>query len=305
MSQSPEPLPEGLNDPPPAVEAPPVPADPVAVSPAPAIAAAKTARRAAFQPALPEDNSTQQDEWLLSYSDMATLLLTMFVSLLLTANFEKPGPGGQSSGGVEGEGVRRFMENFLQVQVVSPYEGGEVYTITSSTDAAPVLAPDQGAAIAVVKDEDLERIRRREETLTAIRYRLKEARLEAFIGASIEGDGIRLNIPNSILFATGEAELGERGPTVLRALAPILAAGRFTVSVEGHTDNVPIKTERFPSNWELSAQRAATVVRVLAESGVIPTRLEAVGYGESRPLATNETEDGRRENRRVTLLLRL
>lgn len=273
--------------------------------------------RKAYAPELPQDNSMQQDEWLLSYADMATLLLTMFVALLLNANFDKTGngPGGGSGtaqsaapGPAAGaaEAAQRFIENLFQIQVVSPYEGGEVYTITSSKDAAPVMAPDQGAALAVVKDEDLERIRLREETLASIRYRLKEAKLDPFIGASIEGDGIRLNIPNSILFATGEAELQGQGLSVLEALAPILTAGRFIVSVEGHTDNVPIKTERFPSNWELSAQRAATVVRVLAEvGGVIPTRLEAVGYGESRPLATNQTESGRQENRRVTLMLRL
>jgi chemotaxis protein MotB len=75
--------------------------------------------------------------------------------------------------------------------------------------------------------------------------------------------------------------------------------------VEGHTDDIPISTEKFPSNWELSAQRAATVVRALADAGIAAQRLEAVGYADTRPLAANTSEDGRKENRRVSLFLRM
>lgn len=255
-------------------------------------------RHSPFVPLPPRDNSATLDEWLLSYSDMVTLLLTMFVALLLNAHFGKGGPGGGSP--------RQIIEQLFQLHIASPYnddQGG--YTFTSAEGTTPLVAPEQGAALAVVKDEDFARIRQREEALARIRYRLQAAHLDAFIGAAIEGDGIRLNIPNSILFDTGAADLQGRGPEVLRALGPILAADRFIVSVEGHTDTAPIKTERFPSNWELSAQRAATVVRTLADSGLDPRRLQAVGYGESRPLADNTTEDGRRENRRVALFLRI
>lgn len=255
-------------------------------------------RHAPFVPLTPQDNSATTDEWLLSYSDMVTLLLTMFVALLLNAHFDKPKPG------AEGGGPRQMIEQLFQLHVASPYTDEQGYTITSARGTTPVVAPNQGAALAVVKDEDLERIRQREEALARIQYRLRAANLDAFINAAVEGDGIRLNIPNSILFNTGDANLQGRGPDVLRALAPILVADRFIVSVEGHTDNAPIKTEKFPSNWELSAQRAATVVRVLAEAGVDARRLQAVGYGDSRPLADNAAEDGRRENRRVALFLR-
>jgi len=257
-----------------------------------------SSRRNAFVPQLPQDNGAALDEWLLSYADMVTLLLTMFVALLLNAHFDEAKPGGQ------GAGPRQMIEQLFQLHVASPYNDEQGYTITTTRGTTPELAPDQGAAIAVVKDEDLERIRRREEAVARVRYRLKATNLETFISASAEGDGIRLNIPNSILFISGAADLQGRGPDVLRALGPILNAERFIVSVEGHTDNAPIKTDRFPSNWELSAQRAATVVRALEDAGIEARRLQAVGYGDSRPLADNGTEDGRRENRRVTLFLR-
>ena len=275
-----------------------VPTEPEATPDAPAV----SHRHPSFMHLPPQDNSATTDEWLLSYSDMVTLLLTMFVALLLNARFDgsKPDNGGDGAG----HGARQMIEQLFQLHVASPYNDEQGFTITSAQGTTPVATPDQGAAIAVVKDEDLERIRQREATLARVRYRLRAANLDSFIDASVEGDGIRLNIPNSILFNTGEANLQGRGPDVLRALAPILNADRFIVSVEGHTDNAPIKTERFPSNWELSAQRAATVVRALAEAGLDVHRLQAVGYGDSRPLTDNATEDGRRENRRVTLFLR-
>lgn len=259
---------------------------------------AKASRRKAFVPRAPGEVVPSMDEWLLSYSDMVTLLLTMFIALLLTANFDKTKPSAAS------EGPRHVIENLLQLRVASPYLDGQSFTITGSQDDMPTMPDNQGTALAVVKDADLERIRQREAALNILREQLKAAQLNTSISADVEGDGIRLNIPNSILFDTGAAELKGRGPAVIKILAPILAAGRYLVSVEGHTDTAPIKTDKFPSNWELSAQRAATVVRSLAEAGIDAHRLQAVGYGESRPLADNATEDGRRENRRVTLFLR-
>jgi len=255
--------------------------------------------RKTFVPTPPPDNAPSLDEWLLSYSDMVTLLLTMFVGLLLNAHFDKKVPGEESIG------PRRIIENLLQIRVISPYSEGDSFTITGPQEAVPAQTEGgQTGTLAVVKDEDLERIRQRETVLSTVHERLRQAQLDSFIGAAVEGDGIRLNIPNSILFNTGEAELQGRGPAVIKALAPILAAGGYVVSVEGHTDNVPIKTERFPSNWELSAQRAAAVVRALAEFGVEARRLQAVGYGDSRPLLDNDNEVNRRENRRVTVFLR-
>lgn len=255
--------------------------------------------RKVFVPAPPSDGAPSMEEWLLSYSDMVTLLLIMFVGLLLNAHFDKQEPGEESIG------PRRIIENLLQIRVFSPYAEGDSFTITGPQDAVPAKASDgQQGSLAVVKDEDLERIRRREAVLSTVRERLRQAQLDSFIDARMEGDGIRLNIPNSILFDTGAAELQGRGPAVLKSLAPILTAERYVVSVEGHTDNVPIRTERFPSNWELSAQRAATVVRSLADFGVDASRLQAVGFADSRPLVSNDTELNRRENRRVTVLLR-
>lgn len=115
--------------------------------------------------------------------------------------------------------------------------------------------------------------------------------------------GITVEINASLLFAPGEAVLGEAAVAALRAVAGVIAQASFPVTIEGHTDNIPISTFRFPSNWELSAVRASSVVRLFVESGVAPERLTAAGYADQRPVADNATEEGRSRNRRVAILI--
>lgn len=107
-----------------------------------------------------------------------------------------------------------------------------------------------------------------------------------------------------ILFASGSADLKPEGRAVLKKLAAqILKIPDQRVRVEGHTDNVPISTPRFPSNWELSASRAAQVVRAFEEAGLDSTRLEAIGFGPNRPIEDNATPEGRSRNRRIEIVL--
>jgi chemotaxis protein MotB len=89
----------------------------------------------------------------------------------------------------------------------------------------------------------------------------------------------------------------------MSAIAEVLAPTDFPITIEGHTDNVPINTPQFPSNWELSAVRATTVLRLFVESGVAPERLTAIGYADTRPVEPNVLADGRARNRRVTILI--
>jgi chemotaxis protein MotB len=86
-------------------------------------------------------------------------------------------------------------------------------------------------------------------------------------------------------------------------VAEVLAPTDFPITIEGHTDNVPINTPQFPSNWELSAVRATTVLRLFADSGVAAERLTAIGYADTRPVEPNVLADGRARNRRVTILI--
>ncbi len=114
---------------------------------------------------------------------------------------------------------------------------------------------------------------------------------------------LEVEINTDVLFASGSAELAEAVLPVMDEIGRILAGFENRVRVEGHTDDRPINTRVFPSNWELSAARAGTVVRRLRSQNINPERLSVVGYGEFRPLAVNDSVEGRRQNRRVTLIV--
>ena len=113
-----------------------------------------------------------------------------------------------------------------------------------------------------------------------------------------------VKMKDRILFASGSATIGREGRQALHAVADALrnVQGR-TIRVEGHTDNVPTAGGAFPTNWELSSARALAVVRYLQEAGLDPTRLAAAGYGEFQPVASNDTPEGRSQNRRIEIVL--
>ncbi|WP_110667920.1 OmpA/MotB family protein [Salinicola halophilus] len=115
--------------------------------------------------------------------------------------------------------------------------------------------------------------------------------------------GITLRIDDDLLFPSGQATLTAEGRDVIAGLAEDIQSFDGDMSVEGHTDSVPIATRRFPSNWDLSAARAIAVVRYLGAQGIDTSRLRAIGYGDTRPMADNATAAGRAANRRVDILL--
>jgi chemotaxis protein MotB len=114
---------------------------------------------------------------------------------------------------------------------------------------------------------------------------------------------LEVEINSDLLFASGSADLPESVLPIIDEVGRILLDFDNRIRVEGHTDNVPISTWVFPSNWELSAARAGTVVRRLGTRGIAPHRLSVVGYGEFRPLEDNDTVEARRRNRRVTVIV--
>jgi chemotaxis protein MotB len=115
---------------------------------------------------------------------------------------------------------------------------------------------------------------------------------------------LTVNMVEAVLFDSGSAVVKPEGLTVLQKVIDILkGVTDKTIRVEGHTDNVPIHTMQFPSNWELSAARAINVTRFLQEQGIDPLLLAAVAYGEYRPVADNDTRDGRARNRRIEIIL--
>ena len=116
--------------------------------------------------------------------------------------------------------------------------------------------------------------------------------------------GVLIQIREASLFASGTAKLPPTAISLLERISVVLVERQNQLEIEGHTDNLPIRSELFPSNWELSASRAGSVVRVLQEQGVAAARMTAVGKADTSPVADNDTAENRNLNRRVTILVK-
>ena len=139
-------------------------------------------------------------------------------------------------------------------------------------------------------------------------YRQLAVKMQRMIGAGEASISVRdgrmiLAMPNDVLFDSGRIEIKKKGQAVLEEMAGILKTVPRQFQVAGHTDNVPINTERFRSNWELSTGRAVEVIRFFIAQGVPPTALSGAGFGEYNPVAANDDENGRRRNRRIEIVL--
>lgn len=232
------------------------------------------------------------ERWLITYADLITLLMVFFVVMFAmsradTAKFSK---------------LSAALQQAFRVDVLR----GNNPTSLNGDDGATALSTVLQDAIAqqVWTTTDSKMISTLTELNEAMR-RLPEAQnSDRNVEVGAGRDGVVISMSGSALFDSGRADLKPDGVVLLDALAPRLRELPNEVRVEGHTDNVPISTPLYPSNWELSSARATTVARRLVEYGNVPAgRLIAAGYGDARPAATNDTRDGRARNRRVDIVL--
>ena len=154
--------------------------------------------------------------------------------------------------------------------------------------------------LSALEQEVRERNRIYEEVIGRFRSLIDAGQLSV----SISRGRLVINLPQDILFESGSATIGADGRRTLGEVARVLAdIPNRTFQVEGHTDNVPIATARFPSNWELAAARALSVVHLLQEQGVKPENISGAAYGEYQPVSGNEEPSGRRLNRRIEIVM--
>lgn len=236
-----------------------------------------------------QDDRDNHERWLVSYADFITLLFAFFVVMYAISSVN--------------EGKYRVLSSSLVTAFRSPE--------TSAGGAlAPVVQVPQISTIRpnlrVKPPAQVEREQRAEEMKSVARNIVQAMRPFSSQGqvAVIESDrGVAVEINDSLLFSAGRADLAPRAEQAILAVGQVIAETPYPVTIEGHTDNIPIRTPLFPSNWELSAVRATTVLRVLAAAGVAPQRLTAIGYGDQRPVESNESDAGRSRNRRVAIQL--
>lgn len=224
------------------------------------------------------DPPAEEEGWLLTYLDMITLMLVMMVVMLA---FTKPAQQNPETPSPTKESRATPILPVTRPNIVPPLPLPVPTVASSESSQTPKAEPEKNPLEGLPLD-----------------------RLDKNIEVVVNQGSVSFRISSEILFASGEANLSAAGLSVLARLVPVLnGAAQHRIVVEGHTDNVPIQTERFPSNWELSTGRAASVVRYLQSQGIAPARMRATGYADTRPLASNDTPQGQAQNRHVEVIL--
>ena len=219
--------------------------------------------------------------WLVTYADLMTLLLVFFVLLYTLTSFER----NQYSKAVDSIKIKvESSEELIGLM--------DLVKIPELLDTRITL-------------EDITGLKSREKSLFEDLTRFTRSSSEKeFLSTRIQDGRIIVNINGKALFGSGSASLNPSAAPVIDDLVDVLYEyPEYGINIKGHTDDLPISTEIFPSNWELSAIRATTVLKYLISRGLLPDRLTATGYGDAMPLLPNTSEENRAQNRRVEFVL--
>jgi len=218
--------------------------------------------------------------WMTTYGDMMTLLLCFFVLLYSFSVLDEV----------------KFQEIMSALQVSFLREEGVL-----ETSPQPSITEDRLEAQDIIEKPPVDEFY---EIYLEMKSYLEEYGLEEDIGIRYEKKGIVLELKEAVLFDSGRVELKPESKDLLGHITLILEKVPNKVTIEGHTDDVPINRPMYPSNWELSVVRATSVIRFLTEDmGMPPQRFVAAGYSEYAPIDTNETPEGRAQNRRVNIVI--
>ena len=237
------------------------------------------------------------ERWLVSYADFITLLFAFFVVLYAFAKSDQKKQK-QVSASIDTafRSLSIFPSGGLQVSTA----GGATGSAIGADEAAIPMNIVMGEEVfspARVKD-DLERLHR--ELAQTLSNQVATHTVSIHMGR----DGLVISLREAGFFASGSATQRPETLSTLKQIAAALSRTPYDLRVEGHTDNVPIHTSEFDSNWELSAARATRIARILLDMKALPPeRISAAGYAEFHPVAGNDTAEGRAENRRVDLVV--
>jgi chemotaxis protein MotB len=217
------------------------------------------------------------ERWLLTYADLITLLLAFFIILYV---FSK-------------QDSKKYEAMTMQLKAI--FSGGTGLVDEGGRTGAQVLEGN------IEGPSNVEIRRQLEAQINGVS---QTDGLKNNISVITDERGIVINIMDQAFYDTGKADLKDKARETLSRIAPIIKTLPNEIRIEGHTDNVPISTAEFKSNWELSVRRATEVVRHLIEKGGIsPKRISAAGYGEHRPVAANDTDANRAMNRRIEIIV--
>ncbi len=232
---------------------------------------------------LDQRQSDNHERWLVSYADFMTLMFAFFVVMYALSSVN--------------EGKYRVLSESL-IGAFTSKAPARIPPAAQPLPQHPPLRP----IIEPVHPQARERERMRligQDILKVLDSLVRDGQVKV----TQSNRGISVEINASVLFASGQAQLRAESGRALQQVARVLATAEQGIRVEGYSDDTPISTPQFPSNWELSAARASSVVRLFIDHGVAQARLSAVGYGPNFPVTSNATAEGRARNRRVTVMI--
>ncbi|GAV22529.1 OmpA/MotB family protein [Carboxydothermus pertinax] len=241
-----------------------------------------------------EGKKPNHERWLITYADMITLLMVMFIVLYALSN-------------VDANKFRALADSLSKALggggIVLTNVGPDVVT-GSNASVSGSMGKSNNEQLPAVDEKDLKETANLAIIKTKVESYIKAKGLNASVTATLEERGVVISFKDAILFKLGSAELTPKARTIVRQIGEILLPLPNYIRIEGHTDNLPIKTSKYPSNWELSTARATSVVHELIdELNFPPYRLSAIGYGEYRPKVPNNSEQNRQKNRRVDIVI--
>ena len=223
-------------------------------------------------------------EWMNTYGDMVTLLMCFFVLLFAFSSID----------------AQKFEAVMISFQgSAGVLEGGK--SLSEAPMIFDAMPESQTSSEQTVEQNKLEALKEKVDEY------ISENQMQAQVDVQLENYGLIIRFKDNVLFDSGSAVIRRESYDILTFLGSLLNSEEFVneqIRVEGHTDNVPIRTMIYPTNWELSANRATNVVKFFIENaGMVPVRLSASGYGEYHPIATNDSSEGRAANRRVDIVV--
>lgn len=236
-----------------------------------------------------------KDRWLISYADFITLLFAFFVVMYSISTVN--------------QGKYRILSETLDEVFRKPITSletidlGDVVSYIAGIDTDESDEPINKTVNNPDDINDFSQELPLDLLIKEVKDKFKGLIKDGKLQLREEQNWLEIQISSNLLFRTGGSFLTLEADELIAELGKVLKTFINPITVEGFSDNVPIENEIYPSNWELSADRAARVVRAFIEEGVHPTRLAAVGYGSNFPVASNKTVEGRKQNRRVVLLI--
>lgn len=238
------------------------------------------------------EEAENHERWLVSYADFITLLFAFFTVLYATSQ-------------ADNEKQAKFEKSFKQAFGMQTGNGDGVLSRPfpyAQNEGSVVESP-----IKVFNDRFASKSEVRDAIWQIVNDSLTEQQIkDAGLNITDDTEGVRIALNSNKLFVPGAAKIQPESLKSLDVVSEILKKTGKKLSVEGHTDNLNIESNVFPSNWELAAARSATIVRYFIKRHKIePTLLSAVSYADQRPLASNKTEEGRSKNRRIEILISL